>query len=350
MIKSTPVVTLRLSIRELLALTLVGLLLLTLFIMNDFTSVSYGTVSLSILNSSQATANHSDVPQRNRARMLAELPACAAHGRANTFLMLFMGHSGSTAIMTSLQQHSQTSIHGFEPVDHGEFRAGTTQENAKKALEYTSHFFHNASKHGLTSGFKIRPLHISKNPEGFAKLIRRYNTRIIWSYRSNMLKQAIGDYGIYLGDRSAFEGIEIKPNQTAPDRSNRSIHIDSIERLHRFMKSRVAGDKQVAAALKAVSKDHCVLPVSYESFLKDPSLTVLRVQRFLGLDDSEIHQSTRAKANPDTICDLVQNWEQLCEAFFGCVQWRWMLDDFENGCSCSALRPSRFGTKFCSIK
>ncbi|KAI0560417.1 P-loop containing nucleoside triphosphate hydrolase [Gracilaria domingensis] len=349
MVKNTPVVTLRLSVRELLALTVIGFVFFYLGIANSLRPMSDFPQPLSELNSAQSAANDSALQERHRARLLAELPACATRGRANTFLMFFMGHSGSTAIMTSLKQHSQTSIDGFEPVDHGQFRTGTHEENAEKALNYTSQYFRNASKHGLTSGFKIRPLHLTHLPQQFAALIRNHNTRIIWSYRSNMLKQAIGDYGIYLGDRSAFEGIKVDPNQAAPDRSNRSIYIDDIPRLHRFMKSRVSGDKQVSAALKSVSKDHCVLPVSYESFLKDPELTMLRTQRFLGLNTDELHPSMRAKANPDTICDLVQNWEQLCEAFFGCVQWRWMLDDYENGCSCSSLRPSRFGTKFCSI-
>eukprot|EP00737_Agarophyton_chilense_P000641 gb/GEZJ01000710.1/.p1 GENE.gb/GEZJ01000710.1/~~gb/GEZJ01000710.1/.p1 ORF type:complete len:352 (+),score=31.79 gb/GEZJ01000710.1/:381-1436(+) len=345
--KPSPVVTVSLSLRELFAVTLAVLIVMTL-ILTRSVKPQYTSSSLMLppKHDTSRTANQ----QRARNRMLTDLPACAAHGRANTFLMFFMGHSGSTAIMTSLQQHSGTYINGFEPVDHGEFRNGSSEDNARKALAYTTDFFRNASEHALTSGFKIRPLHVSRLPAEFAALIRKYKTRIIWSYRSNVLKQAIGDYGIFLGDNSAFEGLKIEVNQTAPDRSKRSIYIKDLKRLHTFMKSRVSGDEKVLAAIKSVSNDQCVLPVSYESFFSDPDLTMLRIQRFLGLNDTELHQPLRAKANPDTVCDLAQNWEHLCEAFFGCSRWRWMLDDFENGCSCSSLRPSRFGNRFCSTK
>lgn len=361
MAKQPPVITLRLSIRHLILVSAV-FLLLTSFLFSALTSPSPAETAAQLLSSlppHSLQPAHSAPPAAaatitpQRLRLLVDLPECARkHTRANSFLMLFMGHSGSTAIMTSLKQHSQTHILGLEPVDHGIFRNGTNEANALRALNFTHQFFQNGTNSHLTPGFKIRPLHISNAPRQFAKLVRRFQTRIVWSYRSNVLKQAIGDYGIYLGDRTAYEGIKIDPNSTTPSdtrRPNRSIYIDDIARLHSFMKSRVAGDKQVANALKAISPDNCVLPVSYESFLRDPQFTMLRVQTFLGLDISETHHSLRSKANPDTLCDLVQNWQHVCEAFFGCVQWRWMLDDYENGCSCSALHPSRFGHRFCSI-
>lgn len=42
------------------------------------------------------------------------MPACAAAGgRATNSLMVFLGHSGSTATMTALQPHSQVHITGY---------------------------------------------------------------------------------------------------------------------------------------------------------------------------------------------------------------------------------------------
>lgn len=169
-----------------------------------------------------------------------------------------------------------------------------------------------------------------------------------------MMKQAIGDYAIhYHGDKSAYEGLKLTANGTlsAGEKGNGAIRIEHMDKLHELLLSRIRGDKQISDALRAISPDGCVLPVSYESYLRHPHLTLERVQKFLGMRTDEMHPALRAKANRDSICDLVENWAELCEAFFNCMPWRWMLDDYENGCSCSALSPSRFhaSKKFCSI-
>lgn len=293
-----------------------------------------------------------------REKFTSDLPACAANGRASSFLLVFMGHSGSTALMTSLKQHSMTYIDGLEPVDHGKFVSGNAENNARMALRFTNEFFTNATNRNLTGGFKIRPRQILTRPREFAKLIKKFNIRIIWSYRTNVMKQAIGDYTIHhYGDKSAYEGLVVDKNSKsestieAKERKNRSFRINDMRKLHSMLKSRVRGDGEIANALRLMTSNSCVLPVSYESYLRRPDLTLERVQRFLGLGTKEKHSALRQKANQDSLCDLVENWEDVCEAFFGCIEWRWMMDDFENGCSCSSLNPSRFkaSSPYCSL-
>lgn len=293
-----------------------------------------------------------------REKFTSDLPACAANGRASSFLLVFMGHSGSTALMTSLKQHSMTYIDGLEPVDHGKFVSGDAESNSRMALKFTNEFFTNATNRNLTGGFKIRPRQILKRPREFAKLIKKFDTRIIWSYRTNVMKQAIGDYTIHhYGDKSAYEGLMVNKNSTsdsaieAKKRKNRSFRINDMRKLHGMLKSRVKGDGEIANALRLMTSNSCVLPVSYESYLRQGDMTLERVQRFLGLGTKEMHSALRQKANQDSLCDLVENWEDVCEAFFGCIEWRWMMDDFENGCSCSSLNPSRFkaSSPYCSL-
>jgi len=203
-----------------------------------------------------------------------------------------------------------------------------------------------------TAGFKIRPRNLHLRPRSFAKVVQMFDARIIWSYRTNVMKQAVGSYSIeYLGDKSAYEGLRVDSDGSAlqKNRSTR-FRIHDMGALHELLKGRIKGDREVSAALQKISPE-CVLAVSYESFLRQPSLTLERVQRFLGLSMDEVHPPLRAKATKDSLCDVVENWEELCAAFFGCVQWRWMLDDFENGCSCSSLNPSTFNTtrKYCTM-
>lgn len=258
--------------------------------------------------------------------------------------------------MTSLQQHSATLITSLEPVDHGLYVQGSKDDAALRAANYTMNLFANGTAARKMVGFKIRPRHLQVRPAVFSNIIKLYDTRIIWSFRSNMLKQAIGDYAIhYKGDLTAYEGVKVDANGTAltkeSERRPTRFKIHDMAALHALLKSRVEGDMKVARALHQISPDGCVLPISYENYLLQPELTLERVQTFLGLDTREMHPALRKKATGDSICDVVENWADLCEAFFGCVQWRWMLDDFENGCSCTSLRPSRFKAsyKYCSV-
>lgn len=293
-----------------------------------------------------------------KGRILGDMPKCAAKGRAKAFLLVFMGHSGSTAIMSSLQQHTDTFVTGFEPVDHGVYITESLREASLRAVKYTYGFFRNGTMINKTAGFKIRPRNIAARPQSFKKVVSMFNARIIWSYRTNVFKQAVGTYSIkYLGDRQAYEGIKTDRegnalNSTGLENRKTRFRVHNMDALHEILMGRVAGDMQVAAALNKISPDGCVLPVSYESFLSKPDVTMQRIQRFLGVNMNESHPALRAKATKDSLCDVVENWADVCEAFFGCVQWRWMLDDYENGCTCSALNPSQFkaSRRYCRME
>lgn len=352
--KQRPVITLRLDIAILIVtvpslLLISSLLSLTSHVKKLDPTVTGQALYPSSINSSATLQQYHLV----RSRLLSDLPNCSHHGRAQSFLLVFQGHSGSTALMTSLRQHSQTLIDGFEPVDHGIF-AEKTENASLHALQYTKTFFTNATNMNLTAGFKIRPTHLLRRPLSFFHIVQHFHTRIVWSYRSNILKQAIGDYRIhYYNDTVSYEGIKLQQssNHSSTHQRPTSIQIGNMTKLFKLMVGRVRADRNLALALHAVRPDSCLLPVSYESYLRSPTLTLERVQRFLGLSLDEIHPPERAKANQDSLCDLVSNWHDVCRAFFPCVEWRWMLDDYENGCSCSNLPASSFKTSisFCDF-
>lgn len=74
------------------------------------------------------------------------IPPCASKNTSETatsFLMVFMGHSGSSAILSEMRQHPKFFVTVPEPLDHGEY-----QTNTQKALEYTDEFFTNGAKWG----------------------------------------------------------------------------------------------------------------------------------------------------------------------------------------------------------
>lgn len=307
---------------------------------------AFGNKEFEVINT-RYTPHYEPAPQG----LETQVPKCGSTGLAKTFLLVFMGHSGSTALMTSLQQHSKIDIDGFEPVDHGVFVEGPSAVSSLKALKHVLEKFENGTQRNKMVGFKVRPRHLLKRSKEFSDILRMFGTRIIWSYRSNVMKQALGDYAIkYQGALSAYEGIRLSANGTeigTRKRVSSSFKVD-MGILHSLLKSRIEGDAQITKALNKLKLKGCILPIGYESYLKYPDATLKRVQAFLGLDDSEMHRSLRAKATGDRICELVENWDELCQTFYGCQNWRWMIDDFDNGCACTNLHPANFNFTFCN--
>lgn len=298
---------------------------------NEF--VIWDQVNSHAVEESGAGLSRGSVPSGTR-HTGREMPRCASAGQAKSFLLVFMGHSGSTAIMTELDQHSQIYMSGYEPVDHGQYA-----KNSSMSLMYADDFFTEAARLNKTGGFKIRPRNLLANPEAWSALIAKHSTRILWNYRQNTFKMSVSHYPIvHLGDRSGYEGLRV--NDSAMQRRIRRFRIHDMEALHKILTKRIAGEQSVSLALRRLSIQQCVLPLSYESYLRQHETTMQDVQRFLGVDETERHPAQRAKAMNVNLCELVENWIDVCNPFFGCAEWRALMDDYENGCSCNSHKDA----------
>ncbi|KAI0563077.1 P-loop containing nucleoside triphosphate hydrolase [Gracilaria domingensis] len=243
-----------------------------------------------------------------------------------------MGHSGSTAILSELRSHPEVYVDLPEPVDHHEY-----VENTTLALEYTRDFFDKALKMGKTGGFKIRPMHIGKKPGEWAALVRKYNTRIVWQYRNNVLKQAVGEYSSkHLNDKASVEGL-----RSAEEVQNRcstgvgcNFKIENFDVFHKILKDCVHSDKTISKAVNLITNgSSCVHALPYEDYLYEREIVMKNLQEFLGLNYAPT-EPTRYKATRDNLCEVVTNWKELCDNFYGCHVWRHMFDDMRNECSC----------------
>lgn len=237
-------------------------------------------------------------------------------------------------------------VQSLEPLDHKEMQFDTN-----RSLLYADQFFTTARRLNKTGGFKVRPRHLINAPDRWVALMRKHGVRIIWNYRKNLLKQAIGHYPIvFMKSRDAYEGLVVQQGENAENQSGNAatprsisrLRIENMEGLSRILKDRIAGEATVEHALRRLGiagrrTEECTLPISYESILVDPKMSVARAQMFLGLDMNEIHSPLRAKATEDNLCELVENHSQLCNAFYGCTHLRWMLDDMQNNCMCDKL-------------
>lgn len=271
--------------------------------------------------------------------------------RAGSFLIVFMGHSGSTALLSELGQHSATHVSLPEPVDHEPYQRNTTA-----ALAYTREFFTAGRAKGLVPGFKIRPWHIEQDPDAWRALTEEFDTRLIWNFRVNVLKASVGEYTArYLNDTSVIEGL--RPG-TEADRCSTGagcrFAVRDMDFLHSLMRMFVSSDRRIAAAVEALQESgdgkprRCVLTAPYEEYLLSRRVVMRQVHTFLGLGDED-HRPNRAKATNDSLCEAVTNWADVCNAFYGCVEWRWMFDDARNGCKCRGVETGGRGKKYCSM-
>lgn len=273
-----------------------------------------------------------------RSRRNRPLPKCASDGeRAQTFLMVFMGHSGSTAILSELYNHSQVHVGTMEPVDHQEVF------NTTEALKRTREIFNYAIRQGRTVGFKIRPNHVLAEPEAWRELVVEYKTRIVWQYRKNIMKAAIGEYSNrYLNDTSAIEGLKLNLSREERCRigAGCSYRIENFGFLHYQLRSMLYSQNSIAGAVKVLSGDSpCVREMPYEDYLYDRDAFMADLNRFLGLGREDTTPE-RFKATSDNMCEVVENWDELCDKFYGCILWQPLLDDPRNNCFCKLASGS----------
>ena len=79
------------------------------------------------------------------------------------FVVLFVGHSGSSALMQQLAWHPAVRVQGFEPLDDP--RQPMSDEDA---LAYADSLWSQARARGHTAGFKMRPAHIRRHPANWS--------------------------------------------------------------------------------------------------------------------------------------------------------------------------------------
>lgn len=280
-----------------------------------------------------------------RERRNRPMPKCVKGNKPTpAFLMVFMGHSGSTAIVSELQNHSQVLPCTREPVDHQD------TFNTTEALKIARTIFERGVSKGLTAGFKIRPAHILAEPEQWRALVNEFDIRIIWQYRKNMFKGAVGEYSHrYLNDTSVVEGLHsnISREERCQIGAGCSFRVDDFEFLHERLRSMIRSNRQISQAVSELVHDTgCVREVPYEDYLYDRNATMKDLMTFLGLPEENTSPS-RFKATGDSLCETVENWNDVCNAFYGCTLWQHMLDDARNGCFCKLTNGVPLGL-FCS--
>lgn len=267
---------------------------------------------------------------------------------AKSFLMVFMSRSGSTAISQTLNMHPKID-NKLEWLENVNVKRG----ESLKAINMTEEFFQESMKNGKIPGFKIRAHFILDEPEKWASLVKKYDTRIIWQYRKNVFKTSLGIYRrVMFNDYTATGGIKVTDisngEKTCEMGIGCSFRIDDFARFHEIVVSRILQDIDVVKAVRVLDGDRgCVFEMPYEDYLYYKTESMRDLFGFLGLDLYSV-DTWRAKATSDSMCQVIQNFDQLCETFYGCPYWQPFLDDFENDCRCTNFTHSE--DRFCTME
>lgn len=273
---------------------------------------------------------------RRRTNLIGRQHACMNGRRARTFLIVFSGHSGSTAITSELASHPQVYIRRKEYLERPELI-----HNSTAALLATREFFERGLASGKLPGFKLRYFHILHEPLAWAALAREFDTRVIWQYRRNLVKQAVGSYSIrYYKDKSSAMGLRGNETRSRCDvGSGCRYSINDMDVFHALLVKAYRNSEMIHTASMVLDDGRdCVFELAYEDYLYWREDSMRDLQKFLGVKYVPT-ASKFFKATYDRMCDVVINWSDVCRNFYGCLPWRQHFRDERNHCGC-VLTPS----------
>lgn len=233
-----------------------------------------------------------------------------------------------------------------------EFLGTDYSKGSAYALNKTRTLFRDAIAKGKIPGFKLRAMHITADPNGWASLAREFNTRIIWQYRKNVFKTGLGIYArMVYNDYTATGGIKTEDYKSETDRCNMGIGcsfaIHDWDKFHAIITGRVQQDLEMVRAVKIVDDGRdCAFELPYEDYLYYKEETISDLFTFLGLTPTKF-DTFRVKATKDSMCEVVENFDELCEHFYGCPIWQPFLEDTENECRCTKFAYG--SSKYCSM-
>lgn len=269
--------------------------------------------------------------------------------KANTFLFVSEmqnSHSQTHAIISLLQSHPKMFVGGFQNRHHGIYHT-----NASLVVDVVRSLFARATNHTSRAfGYVLSSSQIIAHYEEWATIVEQFNTRLIWVYRSNLVRQAVEEYS-----RDHFnkdELVDAAVRMTAKRRKgceseiDCSFEIDNLELFGHMLRERLEWDGQIAHSVQLVKKrvaNLCAYAVRYEEYRYNRRQVIKELNKFVGLSyiggdrDAKVTRYERDYA----ICEMVSNWDDVCEKLYQMNVWRHMFDDIRNGCFCHYA----FGTR-----
>jgi LPS sulfotransferase NodH len=150
-------------------------------------------------------------------------------------------------------------------------------------------------------GFKVSYNQVEKYP-AIAAWIREHDVRIIHLVRNNLLKRFLSH------QTSRARGLAHATQPVKPIK----IHVQ-IRKLGKDLTRRA----WLIEKYRTMFADKPYLEISYESFVANRDADTRKVLQFLGIDEFMPLESDLVKLNPDSLEDIIENYEEVVRALQG---------------------------------
>jgi LPS sulfotransferase NodH len=154
-----------------------------------------------------------------------------------------------------------------------------------------------------TIGFKLSYNHVKKYP-AIAEWVREHDVRIIHFIRHNILKTILSL------ETAQRRQVYHSTQKVEPVR----IHLHPGKLLRNLTRRTRAIEKY-----RAMFGDKPYLEVFYESFVADRDSETRRILQFLDIDEFMPLETDLVKLNPNSIEDIIENYEKVAKALEGTV-------------------------------
>lgn len=237
------------------------------------------------------------------------------------YLMVFVGHSGSSILDEIITRTFNFTSGGYEPLD-------PFQWNATAAVENAAYIFERAERRGIRTGFKIRTWSILQEPALHRQLVEKYKLCVIAQYRLNTLLKVITSIRENESNITQFNLMDksLAPNEQYRVTLNDSSSARDLVYLAQS-ENHIERVNRAAAILEpnATRIIHC----TYEEFTQQPQILIDRIAAGLGEEkkQAELEKTRFRKASPLLVSQNVD--ESTFQLLVSAVpdEMLWMLGD-----------------------
>ena len=202
------------------------------------------------------------------------------------YLMVFVGHSGSSILEELITRHFNFTSWDYEPLETYR-RDGTW--NATAAAGRASEIFGNAQRRGIRTGFKIRVWSILKAPKLHRQLVEKYELCVISQYRLNTLLKTITSIREREMNQTQFTLMEDRSNP--PDMEYR-LSLPDQGSIRAVLIDTALGDTDVEKITSAAAilepNGTLIIHCTYEEFVQQPQILMDRIAAGLGVDRKQV--------------------------------------------------------------
>lgn len=253
------------------------------------------------------------------------------------FVIIFQGRSGSTLLASLLASHPDILCRKeeFSMDNAADFDARgdrnrilspfftepeVTNPTSEQCIERLKKIF---AKRFEAVGFKFKfPIQVDSYPEVMAALRQRAeDMRVIHLFRINQMKRGVSrQHLVRLLQSPSIT--ELRGGNTQAEKQSGKIVVD-LAMLKSFFKRQQRQQKRLDEILVNFPHRH---KVAYEELLADQDDVMRGVLEFLGVDPKIELTTNLRKLTPDTLEDVVENYEELVAAFEG-TEYEEFLDE-----------------------